>query len=366
MPVTGKGRRKVLVVAESPGKEEDKCNTQLIGKSGQRLRSSLRSIGVDLDEDCWKTNSVICYSDKIPSDKEIRYCYPHLRSTIEELNPSVILLLGGTAVKSLIGHEWKMDVGPIGRWVGWKIPCRSLNAWICPSWHPSYLLRQGDEVLDLWFDRHLRKCFSLRGTPYPFVPFSYEEEVRVVMDSDKAAKILRLMLQSNKGPVAFDYETNALKPETKGAAIYSCAMSWRVGDRIRTMAYPWVREAVDATGEVLHSPLPKIAHNMKFEDRWTRKQFGKGVRNWYWDTMLNAHILDNRPGITSLKFQAFVRLGQRDYDSHMKRFFDAKKDGLNRIAEADVRSVLKYNGMDARLTFDLAENQMRDFGETRD
>src|SRR3990167_7733579 len=60
MPYTGEGRKKILVVAEAPGRKEDEKGTQLIGQDGQLLRQTLKQLDIDLDWDCWKTNAVIC------------------------------------------------------------------------------------------------------------------------------------------------------------------------------------------------------------------------------------------------------------------------------------------------------------------
>ena len=38
MSPTGKGRKKILIVAEAPGKQEDRDNIQLVGKVGKYLR----------------------------------------------------------------------------------------------------------------------------------------------------------------------------------------------------------------------------------------------------------------------------------------------------------------------------------------
>jgi uracil-DNA glycosylase len=141
MPPTGKGSNKVLVVAEAPGEEEDRQGVQLIGRAGQLLRNMLHTIGEELD-DCWKTNAVICR----PPGNEIKTeyvaaCRPTLLKTIAELKPRVIILLGGSAVESVIEPEWGRNVGGIGRWAGYTIPSPTYNAWLCPTYHPSYLLR---------------------------------------------------------------------------------------------------------------------------------------------------------------------------------------------------------------------------------
>ena len=54
MPPTGKGRKKILIVAEAPGEEEDKRNTQLIGRAGKYTRRVLKTLNIDLDIDCRK------------------------------------------------------------------------------------------------------------------------------------------------------------------------------------------------------------------------------------------------------------------------------------------------------------------------
>ena len=61
MRFSGKGKKKVLIVAEAPGPEEDERNTQLIGKIGQEFREILFKRNLDLDRDFWKINSVNCW-----------------------------------------------------------------------------------------------------------------------------------------------------------------------------------------------------------------------------------------------------------------------------------------------------------------
>jgi hypothetical protein len=164
-------------------------------------------------------------------------------------------------------------------------------------------------------------------------------------------------------PLAFDYETTALKPDGPEAEIVSASLGWAAGDGVRAVSFPWVGEAIPAMKRLLHSKVPKIAHNMKFEERWTRKVFGRGVRNWYWDTMQAAHVLDNRRGITGLNFQAFVHFGQAPYDEDVKPFLKSIGPGKpNRIRELKLADLLLYGGLDALLTFMLAQKQMKEMG----
>ena len=368
MPVTGRGERGVLIVAEAPGKEEDRQGTQLIGQSGQLLREVLGEIDVDLDRDCWKTNAVICWpgeGNPTPSLQRIQQCRPNLIKAIQELKPTTVILLGVSAVKSLIGHLWREDSGSISQWAGWQIPDCEFNAWVCPTFHSAYLLREKSPVLRLWFKRHLKAAFAKTARPWRKMP-DYRKRVKIIYDSGEVASLL-MGLPDGGGPVAFDYETNMIKPDRPNASIFSCAVAWKASDGVRAIAYPWRGVAVSATQQLLRSEVPKIAANLKFEERWTRRMFGHGVRNWLWDTMQVAHVLDNRPGITSLKFQAFVQFGQGVYDAEVSPYLKGiNSDGVNRIGNADMQKVLIYNGMDALLEYKLAELQMRRLGIRRD
>lgn len=375
MPVTGDGRRGVLVVAEAPGKAEDDRCTQLVGRTGQFFRDELARLKIDLDRDCWKTNAVSCWpgeGNPTPSDRRIEWCRPNLLKVMDELKPRVVLLLGGVAVQSLLGHLWGSNVGKIGRWVGWRIPSQRWNCWLCPTWHPSYLLRGGrgerenNELLKLWFRRHLKAAFGLEGSPWEEgkVP-DYRRRIQTFMNEDNLILWLNGLI-SGSGidlPIAFDYETTMLKPDGPGAEIVSCAVAWEASDGVSAATFPWTSNIKKTMGRLLRSGVPMIAANMKFEERWSRKAFGHGVRNWRWCTMQGAHLLDNRPKITSLTFQSFVNLGQEPYDRKIKPFLQSKDGaGVNRIREVPLEELLLYGGMDALCAFELAIKQMQEMG----
>ena len=94
MPPTGKGTKKILFIAEVPGKKEDERSIQLIGKTGQKLRRILKSLkpSIDLDTHCRKINAVNCRTiekdgnNRTPTDDEINYCRPNV---IKEINSHV-------------------------------------------------------------------------------------------------------------------------------------------------------------------------------------------------------------------------------------------------------------------------------------
>lgn len=362
MPVSGDGRRKILIVGEAPGEDEDKENLQFVGKTGRRLDKTLHKVGIDMREDCWLTNTLICRppDNASPTDEQIEYCRPNFRNTVKDLDPYFIIPLGAAAVQTVIGSFWREDVGSISTWAGFRIPSQIPNAWICPTFHPSYIERLDTPVADLiWLDhfKAIADQVEEEDRPWETLP-EYEKKVKLIYNGEEAEWEIKRFRSSDM--VAIDFETTTKKPESEGAAIVSCALS----DGIRTIAYPWVGKAIDATIRFACSPIPKIASNMKFEDRISRYNFGAGMRNWYWDTMVGAHFLDQRPGITSLKFQAYLRLGIQSYNDHIEEWLRAKKGTkVNRILEeVNLKDLLLYNGLDALYEWEVALRQMKEQG----
>lgn len=357
MPVTGKGLKNILIVAEAPGELEDRKNTQLIGKAGKRLRTLLKELSIDLDRDCWKTNAVICRppNNKTPSNEIIDCCSANLFKTIETLKPVCIILLGGVAIQSLIGTMRDEKSGERAIYMGEQIPAQQFNAWICPTYHPSYLLRMEDSLLERTTKEHLRIAISkAKNRPFKNDVPDYTKQIDILINKNSQVRAFMGDIIKNNTMFAFDYECNCLKPEFENSRIYSCSIS--TGKE--TIAFPWSDNIAIPMVLLLKSKVAKIAANMKFEHRWSKSQVGVSVRNWYWDTMLAAHVLDNRKGVTGLKHQAFVKFGINSYNDHIEFLLKSKNGRYNRIHEIDIYDLLIYNGMDSLLEYKLAKRQM--------
>lgn len=369
MPVTGQGQKGILLVGEAPGRNEDQQGRQFVGDSGKLLEEALWECRIDMRRDCWITNAVICRppGNNLPP-LAVQHCRANIIQTIERLKPHTIILLGRAAVQSVIGWIWKEDPGPISRWVGWQIPCKQVNAWICPTYHPSFLLRQmgsgrqrGPDVAAALFQQHLQRAVAHTERPYAEVP---DREVCLTRTLDPDVVRERLeQYRADQRPIAFDYENDRLKPDHPEARILSCAVS----DGVTAVAYPWDGDTIVATQELLHSGIPVIGWNLQHEERWTQRLFGKGVANWIWDGMLTAHILDNRRGVCGLKFQSFVGLGELSYDDALKPYMKSKNSNdPNRLTTVPLARLLLYNAKDALFTHLIAQQQMQALGTSID
>jgi DNA polymerase len=359
MAPSGRGKVPVLFVAEAPGENEDRLGTQLIGDAGQCLRKMLKGIGEDL-EDATKTNAIICRPprNKI-ADVHIESCRPNLIATVQELKPKVIILLGMSAVKSLIGREWGDSLDVLTKWVGWTIPVHRYGAWVCPTFHPSYVLRMNeDPTLVMQVKQHLRAAYRMQTKELPDTELKTLEKKVEIIRSAREARLRLRDLSQKAGRLAFDYETTGLKPDSPVHRIVSCSFCLEGKDTFACMIDDSTRPLLS---RVLQNPdLLKIASNMKFEERWTMAKLGHPVAGWWWDTMLAAHVLDNRQGITSIKFLSFINFGIGDYNSKVKHLLRSEtSNGVNRIDEIPADDLLLYNGLDSLLEYKMAIRQRK-------
>jgi uracil-DNA glycosylase family 4 len=362
MATHGEGRKKILIVSSHPGKVEDQHGIALLGNAGKELKRVMNGIGIDVTRDCWLENALICYPGDNFKDEQIEYCRPNIIKRIKELKPVVVIPIGGPAITSVIGWLYKEHPGAAGLWLGSRIPSQAINAWVCPTYNPTQVLKDRDDkkpMTSMFFEQHLQQAVELcEERPCDVVP-DWKKDIDLITEVDEAARILRKMIAKG-GTVAIDYECNMLKPEHKLSRIVTCAVCW---EGKKTIAFPWHGEAIVAVEELCKSSLGKIAANMKFEDRWSRRVSSTRMNNWIFDTMLAAHVIDNRPGNKSLKFQAFTQLGMAIYNAHIEPFFHSESSMTpNNIDQIALNDLLLYNGLDALLEYKLAKIQMERIG----
>lgn len=367
MAPTGEGRKGILFIAEAPGEEEDRRNEQLVGKVGQIHRKICKRLGIDLDKDCRKINAINCrpVKNETPSKDQIAYCRPNILKEIKTFKPKMIIPLGGSSIYSLLAHRWPNgDPGGIVRWRGWTIPDRELGCWVCPTYHPSFVARnEGNKAVKLIYQKDLKTAFwLLKNREFPV--FENEEKKVIRLKTKKEIKrYLRSLLLDPPILAAFDYEATGLKPDAEGHEIVSVAIST---DGEYATAFPLIPEIFHLFIKFLkHPKIFKIAANLKFEERWSKVILKTPVVNWFWDTMIAEHCLDNRRYITGLKFQVYVHYGLMDYDSHISHLLHGTEDhanAFNRIHEIPLDDLLTYNGLDSLFEYKRAMDQMKLMG----
>lgn len=372
----GDFEQKIMVIGEAPGAEEDKLGRPWQGKVGQALQRTYAKLGIDLFRDCISLNSVNCRptsntgANRGPTAQEVSCCRAKVLQAVKQYQPKVIILQGGSAVQSIIGMKWTKDLGGVSKWRGWAIPDYEYNAWICPTFHPSYVLRQlevSPEVEVIW-ERDLQQAFAKAEEPLPDYS-NAERSVVIVTEERTAITYLEWYLDMAPPFLAFDIETTGLKPYNRDAQYIGSIAFCSAKDQAVAFPMPKSDKGLKMLRHVLEEErIGKVAANMKFENVWLKIANGIDVHPWAFDTMQAAHILDNRPGITGLKFQSFVRFGIVGYDDDISGYLKGRGGNTtNRIAEVltsdtHLPKLLLYNGMDALCTYRLAIEQMTELG----
>jgi uracil-DNA glycosylase len=355
----GNFQREIMIVGEGPGEVEDRRGRPFQGKTGTLLRDTLEGMGIDLFEDCVSLNAVNCRppGNRGPTPHELNCCrYRMVDPAIRRYSPRLIMVMGGSAVASVIGSLYANTEPTIGKWRGFVIPVPQWGAWICPTFHPSYVAReeQRSEVRTVW-EADLRQALRQVDKPVPGTE-DLRKRIKLLQTEDE---ILDALEHVEGDLFSFDYETTGLR-----AVAHDLVCASYATDPDQAYAFMFRSQAVkDAWLRImLRDDIGKISHNLKFEYEWTRAHFGVERINWAWDSMIAAHVVDNRQGICSLKHQAFLNFGVPSYDRLILPYLEStnKRDpsAKNRIYEfIDIHGedeLLIYCGLDSLLAFRLA------------
>jgi uracil-DNA glycosylase family 4 len=146
----------VVFVGEAPGEEEDKLKRPFVGRAGQYLNSKLEQVGLKREK-VYITNVVKSRppGNRTPTREEMSSCLPYLRKEIEIISPKLLVCLGATAMKGILGKEY-----PITKYRGMTFPYPynpSIKVFL--TYHPAYVLR--NPSADKEFTEDLKKVVQL-------------------------------------------------------------------------------------------------------------------------------------------------------------------------------------------------------------
>ena len=141
---------KIMFIGEGPGAQEDAEGIPFVGRAGKLLDKMLESI--KLNRSKIYISNVVNYRPPLnrrPTEIEIKRYLPFLKEHIEIINPKILVLLGSTALNTLIGNEVVISKAR-GKWIQRKIGLA--NPWIIASFHPAFLMRQPEQKKFAWID----------------------------------------------------------------------------------------------------------------------------------------------------------------------------------------------------------------------
>lgn len=138
---------KIMFVGEAPGADEEVQGEPFVGPAGQLLTKMIAGMGLKREETYignimnWRPKISVRdgapqVGNRPPDAEEMAYCLPFLQAQIEIVKPAVIVALGATAARGLMGLNAFKTLGEVrGKWHKFaQIP-------LMVTYHPSYILR---------------------------------------------------------------------------------------------------------------------------------------------------------------------------------------------------------------------------------
>jgi uracil-DNA glycosylase family protein len=118
--VFGQGPRtaRLMLIGEQPGDQEDRVGAPFVGPAGRLLDRALADAGIARNH-VYVTNAVKHFKfvptergkrriHKTPSRTEVVACRPWLIAELDLIKPEVVVLLGASAAKSLLGDDFRL------------------------------------------------------------------------------------------------------------------------------------------------------------------------------------------------------------------------------------------------------------------
>jgi DNA polymerase len=150
--VFGEGlkRARLMLIGEQPGDREDIEGHPFVGPAGKILDKALEQAKIERG-DAYVTNVVKHFKWKAqgkrrihqtPRAEEIKACAPWLEAEVEVVEPEVLVCLGATAVRAVIGTKARV-MKDHGEFLESK-----LGRTAVPTLHPSAILRADPEDRD--------------------------------------------------------------------------------------------------------------------------------------------------------------------------------------------------------------------------
>ncbi len=150
----GNPEAQLMFVGEAPGADEDAQGEPFVGRAGELLTKIIQATGLQRG-DVYIANILKCRPDtpgqasgnRPPTPEEMATCIPYLHEQIDLIRPKVLVALGATAVKGLLGKT--IGISKLrGTWQTYR------GIALMPTYHPAYLVRNQaiSEKRKVWED----------------------------------------------------------------------------------------------------------------------------------------------------------------------------------------------------------------------
>ena len=365
----------VLLVGESPGRQEEIDKKPFKGRSGMLLMLTMTKVGLYRDE-VFLANAAMCKLDKgVLSTKQmneiLKCCRSNVALAINEIKPKVVVALGDVAIRQLV----KLS-GGVKKRHGTFVWSDEFGCFVFCTYHPAFCLRQPSYTPV--FESDFVKLRRFIDNDYKHI----DGGVEIIEVSD-----LVDMLPLQTSAMAIDTETQGLDPLSPNSFIISFSfcmdtnkayqvylhelgteedhdfiVDWssRSGKKltekkIYVKRSPNFRDNLQGLICILaNESIKKYMFNGIFDLRFIyeayRREYGYTVphENFAMDVQSAAHLLDEN--IYSKASLESVQKTFSTLDSQYSQEFDKTHDKSNMI-EVPHGELTKYAALDAYTTY---------------
>ena len=360
-PVVGDEYNGLVILGQSPSKDDDEKGRPFINKRAQVVRSIAYKNGINLAKQGAFVYALSCSVGKgHGTDVQYKCCRNILADHLIELKPKMILCCGNMAFKSLFDLKNKIAETKLR---GRVIPNYEFNCMVFTLMNPNDIFKSFQEYA---MRKDMERAISLWKKRYNNrKKVEKELEKKKILDGIEIKEIKTPMHMkrvfnwvSNLDDVSVDYETTNTKPYDNWFDITHISFSNEkiayVINESLWKTFPVWRDIKTYMKWLLENhSIHKIIQNDKFEELCSRYKFGIKRINNSDCPMLATHVIDERRGCTSLDFQNLTRFGIPPYSNTIKSFLQKKNkdDKQNRIREAPYDDMITYAGLDVITTY---------------
>jgi len=149
----GNPNAQIMLIGEAPGAEEDAQGIPFCGASGKLLDQMLACVGLNREKNFYITNTIFWRppGNRRPTPEELAVCLPFVEKHIALIEPKIIVLVGGTAVASLLNSKEGIT-NLRGNFLKYNNIYLRAPIKTTAVFHPSYLLRSPGQKRVAWKD----------------------------------------------------------------------------------------------------------------------------------------------------------------------------------------------------------------------
>jgi len=358
-----KGSCDVLFVSEAPGRHEVLHKRPFANPRGAGgiLRQTLKQAEIDNFGiiNVWRCRPP---GNKLPDGAVPgTFCRRLWEEELYKWKPKIIVSLGAVGLKALVSGDISTSATPLAKDAYMKVRGRLLtvnNVPMLPLHHPAFLLRQR-----LWWRDWELGIEKLKRFLDGKRDFVREKIVHKATTQQHALAFLGAL--RDETVLSCDVETTSFNMPWQNGELITVAFARSVSE---SFAIPW-RFVNGAAYEILKSMM---------EDPSVKWLWYNGIFDvqFIWavginaridgDALLEAHLLDERLNVHSLKKDAAIFLDADDWEAPIRRFKipnDTSPEAMQAWRDIPEDELLEYNGLDTIHTFNLSRVMRDRLGE---